>query len=149
MHHIISEVHPLSNYRLLAIFDSGEKKIYDVKPLFDWKDIFKKLKENELFYGVYVDTGGYGVAWNDQIDLSSNEIWNHGKTVKLDNDELDVLLADEALKEYKKNPMTYSHSKVKKIIDIDLELGPIKRRKCREFSEYYDMVWKEIDEHDE
>ena len=40
-------------------------------------------------------------------------------------------------------------AKVKKIIDIDMELGPIKRRKCREFSEYYDMVWKEIDEHDE
>ena len=79
MHHIISEVHPLSNYRLLAIFDSGEKKIYDVKPLFDWKDIFKKLKENELFYGVYVDTGGYGVSWNDQIDLSSDEIWNSGE----------------------------------------------------------------------
>ena len=117
MHHIISEVHPLSNYRLLAIFDSGEKKIYDVKPLFDWKDIFKKLKENELFYGIYVDTGGYGIAWNDQIDLSSNEIWNHGETVKLDNDELDILLADEALKEYNKNPKTYSHSKVKKLID--------------------------------
>ena len=36
------------------------------------------LSEDELFYGVYVDIGGYGVAWNDSIDISSEELWENG-----------------------------------------------------------------------
>jgi hypothetical protein len=27
---------------------------------------------------VQVDTGGYGVIWNDDIDLSRNELYNNG-----------------------------------------------------------------------
>ncbi len=36
-------------------------------------------------------------------------------------------------------------ARVKKIIDIDIDLSPIERRKLQEFLEYYDKVWKEID----
>lgn len=41
-------------------------------------------------------------------------------------------------------------SYVKKIYDIlmDDKSTPINNRKCREFSVYYDMIWKEIDHHD-
>ena len=40
-------------------------------------------------------------------------------------------------------------SKVKKIINIEMtdKSSPINNRKCKEFSEYYDMIWKEIDKH--
>ena len=42
-------------------------------------------------------------------------------------------------------------SVVKRIIKIDLtnKSTPINNRKCREFSAYYDMVWKELDIHEE
>lgn len=41
-------------------------------------------------------------------------------------------------------------SYVKKIYDIVMEnkSNPINNRKCKEFSIYYDMIWKEIDHHD-
>ncbi len=78
MFHKIKNVFPLEDYRLLVQFISGVTKIYDVKPLFDWKDIFKSLKENELFYAVYVDVGGNGIVWNDDLDLSSEELWENG-----------------------------------------------------------------------
>lgn len=84
MAHIIDEIYPLSDYRLLVVFSNGIRKIYDVKPLFEWKKAFKKLKGSNLFEEVYVDVGGYGVVWNDQIDLSSEEIWNNGLDVGLD-----------------------------------------------------------------
>ena len=119
MAHLIADVYPMSNYRLLTIFEGGEQKIYDVKPLFDWKEIFKALKENELFYEVYVGDGGYCVVWNDQIDLSSEEIWNRGAEVSLDDDELDILLADEALKQYRDNTKTYSQEEIKKMLFIE------------------------------
>lgn len=38
---------------------------------------------------------------------------------------------------------------IKKIIDVDLtdKSTPINNRKTKEFSYYYDLIWKEIDHH--
>ena len=40
-------------------------------------------------------------------------------------------------------------AKIKKIIDINLtnKSTPINNRKAKEFSYYYDLIWKEIDYH--
>ena len=40
-------------------------------------------------------------------------------------------------------------SKIKKIFDIELsnKKNPIENRKAKEFSYYYDLIWKEIDIH--
>ena len=45
--------------------------------------------------------------------------------------------------------LTNRPSKVKKIYNIEMEnkSNPIENRKCKEFSRYYDMIWKEIDFH--
>ena len=88
MFHKIRNVYPLNNYELLVQFSVGITKIYDVKPLFDWRDIFNELKKNELFYAVQVDIGGKGVIWNDQIDLSCDELWYNGKLIKTHFDGL-------------------------------------------------------------
>ena len=29
-----------------------------------------------------MDNGGYGVSWNDDIDISEYELWNMGKIIK-------------------------------------------------------------------
>lgn len=86
--HNVKSVFPLENYKLLVQFVSGVTKIYDVKPLFDWKDIFKTLKENDLFYGVYVGPAGYGIIWNDEVDLSCDELWENGKAIETPFDGL-------------------------------------------------------------
>lgn len=40
-------------------------------------------------------------------------------------------------------------SKIKKIYEVKLtnKSNPIENRKAKEFSEYYDMIWKDIDFH--
>ena len=45
--------------------------------------------------------------------------------------------------------LTNRPSRVKKIYDIMMKnkSNPINNRKCPEFLEYYDMIWKEIDYH--
>ena len=45
--------------------------------------------------------------------------------------------------------LTNRPAMVKKIYNIDLgnRSNPIENRKCKEFSMYYDMIWKEIDYH--
>ena len=88
MFHKIKNVFPLQDYKLLVQFAVGVTKIYDVKPLFKWRDVFNTLKQNELFYGVYVDVGGNGIVWNDDVDLSCEELWERGKIVETPFDGL-------------------------------------------------------------
>ena len=88
MFHNVKAVFPLEDYKLLVQFVSGVTKIYDVKPLFGWKDVFKTLKENDLFYGVYVGPAGYGIIWNDDVDLSCDELWENGKAIETPFDGL-------------------------------------------------------------
>ena len=79
MFHKIKEIKPLKRYVLLAIFQDGTVKMYDVGHLFDEIEIFNALKEIPcLFHRVKVDIGGYGFSWNDEIDLSCDELWDNG-----------------------------------------------------------------------
>lgn len=82
MFHKVKEIKPLPDYVLSVDFMSGEKKRYDVKPLFDKWEPFKALKLTKgLFEQVTVDLGGYGISWNDDIDLSCGELYANGATI--------------------------------------------------------------------
>ena len=35
-----------------------------------------------------VDTGGYGISWSDDLDLSSDELWTNGKIIETPYDGL-------------------------------------------------------------
>lgn len=41
-----------------------------------------------LFSCVAVDVGGYGIVWNDELDLSCDELWENGTVVKTPFDGL-------------------------------------------------------------
>jgi len=62
-------------------FVCGAEKQYDVKPLMDKWSVFKDLLHGGLFNLVHVDTGGYGIVWNDYLDLACNELWENGSPV--------------------------------------------------------------------
>ena len=79
--HKIKSIKPLENMILKVEFCSGEIKKYDIKKLTEKYEIFKKLKDKEAFNQVKVDIGGYGIIWDDDIDLSSEEIWQHGENI--------------------------------------------------------------------
>ena len=81
MFHKLNHVVPLEDYRLLAQFVEGVSKIYDVKPVFDEIPVFQQLKENDLFEKAHVGPGGYGVIWNDEIDLSCEELFYGGTDI--------------------------------------------------------------------
>lgn len=84
MFHKIKKVHPLPDFKLCVQFSDGTTKIYDVKPLFARIPVFAQLKNHpQDFYGVTVDAGGYGITWNDHLDLSGEELWKNG--VKADS----------------------------------------------------------------
>ena len=82
MFHKVKNVFALPEYKLSVQFAEGVTKIYDVKPLFEQIPVFANLKNNHQdFTCVSVDVGGYGIIWNDDLDLSCDELWKNGVQV--------------------------------------------------------------------
>lgn len=89
MFHKVKSVNALPDYMLSVQFSEGVTKTYDVKLLFErWPD-FEKLKDQpDLFSKVYVDKGGYGIVWDDYLDLSCDELYENGRPVQTPFDRL-------------------------------------------------------------
>ncbi|MBR2418628.1 MAG: DUF2442 domain-containing protein [Clostridia bacterium] len=82
MFHKVKAVNALPNHKLSIQFSEGVTKIYDVTPLFKKYSFFLPLKDSpQLFGSVIVDQGGYGIVWNDDIDISCDELWANGEAV--------------------------------------------------------------------
>jgi hypothetical protein len=45
-------------------------------------DRFQLLNHEAFFNAVTVDSGGYGVFWDDDMDLSEYEVWTNGVEVE-------------------------------------------------------------------
>ena len=78
----IQSLKPLENKRLQIKFENGVEKIYDCNQLLHL-DMFQLLKNDVFFKSVKADAGGYGVSWNDDMDLSEYELWVNGKEFTL------------------------------------------------------------------
>ena len=89
MFHKVKAVNALENYRLSVQFAEGITKIYNVSQLFDKWEAFRYLKDNSsLFSNVHVDVGGYGIVWNDELDISCDELYANGEIIKTPFDGL-------------------------------------------------------------
>ena len=74
-------VSPLDGKKLLVKFENGVCKIYDCTPLLSL-EVFSVLADDNLFKSVRVDPGGYGISWNDEVDLAEHSLWTHGVTTR-------------------------------------------------------------------
>ncbi|MBQ9658847.1 MAG: DUF2442 domain-containing protein [Clostridia bacterium] len=81
MFHKIKNVTPFKDYKLSIQFAEGITKIYDMKKLIENNKTFADLKDINLFNSVEVDIGGYGVIWNDDIDISCHELFENSKKI--------------------------------------------------------------------
>ncbi|MBU5478061.1 DUF2442 domain-containing protein [Eubacterium sp. MSJ-13] len=82
MFYRVKTVTPKDNFILSVLFTDGVKTEYDIKPLFDKWEVFNDLKTIPgLYQQVKVDAGGFGISWNDNIDLASEELRLNGAVV--------------------------------------------------------------------
>lgn len=94
MFHKIKSAVATERYVLVVSFAEGTTKRYDVGQLTGTIPAFSYFEKNpEAFYDVTVDTGGYGVIWNDDLDLACEELWENGTTLHTMFDGL-VALSD-------------------------------------------------------
>lgn len=72
------EVTALPGHQLRVRFDNGATRLYDFNRHLHL-DMFHPLKDEALFRTVRVDAGGYGVSWNDDMDIAASELWLNGE----------------------------------------------------------------------
>jgi hypothetical protein len=71
----VKSVRPLNDYKLMLLFSNDETKIYDMAPMINYP-VFRVLKDEDIFNGVYVDCGT--VTWNNEIDIASETLYEGG-----------------------------------------------------------------------
>jgi len=75
----ITSLATLPDYVLLVGFQSGEFRQFDLKPLIAKYTPFKSLTEvSGLYESAKIDTGGYGIVWNDDLDISADGLYEKG-----------------------------------------------------------------------
>lgn len=73
----VKSVQALVGKRLLVTFDNNQTKVYDCAPVLD-EPAFQLLRDDAFFRNVHADPNGYGIVWNDEVDLAESEVWLHG-----------------------------------------------------------------------
>ncbi len=87
--HRVKSVGIIDESTLIAQFEEGLCKKYDMNQLAENLPAFRNLLKNkELFSKVHVEGSGFGIVWNDDFDLSCNELWDNGTTVPTPFDNL-------------------------------------------------------------
>lgn len=83
MTHRIQTVEAKDDYIIEAVFYDGQIVQYDVKQLFVVFPVFRVFEDDQkLFRSVKADQGGYGVSWNDELDLDAETIWEDGVLIE-------------------------------------------------------------------
>ena len=73
----VRSVSALTGKRLLVVFATGDRRLYDCRPLLAGGE-FARLADEALFQQARADDHGYGVVWDDELDLAESELWING-----------------------------------------------------------------------
>ena len=71
----------LDGVKIELTFQDGKIIRFDLSSLFDKISSLKELQNRELFLSGYLDKGGYGIIWNDEVDIDTMTIYEDGKVV--------------------------------------------------------------------
>lgn len=78
--HPVESVSVRDTYFLCARFRCGTEKVYDMRKLADHPSFEMLFRHPAFIKSVKVEPGGYGISWNDRLDLSCEELWTEGVT---------------------------------------------------------------------
>ena len=67
---------------IVVEFEDGTCKLLQVKQLLAVHPIFSDLiRIKGLFMQAHIEAGGYGIVWNENIDIATEYIYEHGVDV--------------------------------------------------------------------
>jgi predicted DNA-binding transcriptional regulator AlpA len=94
----IEDIIPLENYNLLVFFRDGKVKKCSLYEHFQTARTFGVLLCNEnLFYHVQMQIGGYGVAWDTNMTISDTKLYKMGQDVPLSVEDFKNFVAHRVI----------------------------------------------------
>lgn len=78
---VVQAVQPQADYTLLLTFSSGERKLYNARPLLE-KAIYVQLKNLPFFLTAKADYGT--VVWSDEIDIAPEHLYECSTPLRLE-----------------------------------------------------------------
>ncbi len=91
--------------RLEMTFQDGSVKSYDISSLFEKYSQLEALNDRKLFLSGSL-IGGYGIVWNDDLDIDAETVYEDGKTVKKYPGDININMADALIKARAESGMT-------------------------------------------
>lgn len=79
----IQFIEPIADYKLIVLFDDGNKVLYDVNEDIETINEFRNLKQIQgLWQQVKIDKSRTCIYWNDRIDLPSDTLYEYGVSIE-------------------------------------------------------------------
>lgn len=76
-----------------VLFHDGITKRYDISILFEKYPQLKALTDRNLFLQGKL-MGGYGIMWNDELDIETETVYEDGKTISKNTTPINLLVAN-------------------------------------------------------
>lgn len=85
----IEDIVPLKNYGLLVFFRNGVIKKCQMEKFFDKNKALKTFLSlrKEMFPLVRIQSGGYGICWEENMSVSDTELYDAGTTIPLSSSD--------------------------------------------------------------
>lgn len=97
-HQKIEDVVPLQDSCLLAFFRDGTIRKCDLKAYFEKEPRFSILvKRPDYFAQVQIQTGGYGIQWDENLAIPTYVLYKMGKSVPLSADDFRVFASQRII----------------------------------------------------
>ena len=91
----VTTVYPLEGTKLIVWFQGGESRLFDCKKNLRRSE-FAQIKKTSAFENAEVTAAGYAVSWNDEIDVTSKDLFEKGQHIDVTDAEQARLIAEVA-----------------------------------------------------
>ena len=94
----IEDVVPLQNNTLLVFFRNGMIRRCKMREYFEKRQPFSVLlKRPDFFTRVQIQTGGYGVQWDENLVISDSELYRMGKRIPMTMDDFRAFASERII----------------------------------------------------
>ena len=93
----IKYITTLSDLKMLVEFNNGVIKLYDAHELLEKYDFCAPLKNPEIFSKAFVPHGGFGVIWDENMDISEWGLWDGGIELPLTHKDMVLFIRNNSI----------------------------------------------------
>ncbi|WP_291650950.1 DUF2442 domain-containing protein [Clostridium sp.] len=67
---------------IIGTFENRERYRYDIREMVPERPEYKQLLNEEYFYKAELSPGGWGISWDDFVDMHADGVANFGERIE-------------------------------------------------------------------